>query len=131
MKILALDPGISTGYALLSPEGDLLECGTLQPEDLPESLLVKFIGDPGVTVIIEDTPIPTQGKMNQRLQSVKTWVESSFPSAIKVLPGVWKTNLSIANYPLPQKWRQEELTPHQKDAFRLGIWYIVYQQEVK
>jgi hypothetical protein len=122
MKILAIDPGITTGYALVTDDGVLQLSGNLQPEDLMESVLRTFALMPNLLVVMEDTPVPTLGKMNRNLMLVKNQLYTMFPNAKLVAPGVWKTNLAVANYPVP---KGIEMTQHQKDAYRLAIWHLV------
>ncbi len=125
MRILSLDPGMTTGYALINQDGTLLESGNLLNEDLSDSVLVKLEKEENLCVVVEDVPIPTNSKMNRDLMQVKFWMMAHFPQAVQVLPGTWKNHLGVANYPLP--WGEEDkgITQHQKDAFRIGIWYII------
>lgn len=123
MTILSIDPGITTGYCLISDSGEILESGNLQPEDLLESILVTYsTQQDALTVIVEDTPTPTLGKMNQRVLGVKILLAGLFPAAVLVKPGVWKTSLPIANLSTP---RGSQMTQHEKDAYRLGMWYLI------
>ncbi len=128
MPILSIDPGITTGYCLVGVDGLIIESGNLQPEDLPESILVSYSKDTELRVVLEDTPIPTHSQMNQRLLEVKNFLLNLFPHATQVLPGVWKTNLSIANLSLP---KDREMTQHEKDAYRLAMWYFILPGETK
>ena len=128
MKILSLDPGITTGYAILEPNGDLVESGNLCQEDLDDSILVALSSDTNISVVIEDIPIPTRSPMNRQLAEIVSWLDYHFPKARKVSPGVWKTNLPVANLPIPRKWENSGMTTHQKDAYRMGVWFMLQKE---
>jgi len=126
MIILAIDPGMTTGYAVIDELGNLLESGNLLPEDLDNSILTyKKYQDPTTCeVVIEYTPIPTQSRMNRRLKEVTGKIGSMFPNAVYVTPGVWKSAPIAKRFPFPFPHG----TPHQKDAFRMGIHHMMFRR---
>lgn len=135
MKLLALDPGVTTGYALFEVrilDGAYLvehrEWGNLNLEDLKESLLPTLKSlEPDLQVIMEKIPLPSVGKLGDSLRRVLEYLHQLFPDAIQVAPGSWKYILNFTTiYPLiaPLDDHDHPPTQHQKDAFYLGVYYI-------
>jgi hypothetical protein len=114
---LGIDPGITTGVALVSSSGEVLKTFcvdkwgvlTLSPE------MEMFLGV--LTVTIEDTPVPTRSRMNQMLSAIVTHLRYTFPGALWVPPGVWK-NSPVVHIPVKAP------TPHERDAVRLVLWRL-------
>lgn len=112
MKILALDPGISTGWCLIE-DSRLLNCGTLNPNQVFQTPFPK-----ADIVVIERTPVPTLGTMNRILRRVVTSLESRYPSAVFYQPGEWKPIMVKTTKPNPQ------MTKHAFDAYRLALYHM-------
>lgn len=125
MKILGLDPGLTTGYALLDEGGRLLESGNLELEDFGESILVDLSEDIGVQAVIEETTVDHKNPNFQALNKVILTLDSMFREAQYVRPGVWKGHLPIVNLPFPVE-KFDKPTQHQKDAYRLAYYYLVH-----
>lgn len=115
--VLALDPGISTGFAVIRNDLTVVRTGTLsidQLDQLPtiESGEIDF-------VIMENTIIPTRSKMNRQLEQVYQIVTQKYPVRYDTYPGIWKTsaqaNITVAN--------TEGITRHEIDAIRIGWFY--------
>lgn len=124
--ILSLDPGITTGFAVLADDGRLLDSGNIMAEDLRcHPKILQFVESTGVEVVIEPVLKPTRGKLADQLADVWGTLRMYFPNAAVVGPGQWKQNSYIFNYPFPKE-RFPRPTPHQRDAFRIGIYYITY-----
>jgi len=119
---VGLDPGITTGYAIVSGDGTLLESGNLLHEDLMESILVNVVCHPHATVIIEDTPIPTRSSMNRELQEIIGDLIRLFPVHVTIAPGTWK-QLGAAKGAFPTN-QFPKPTPHQRDAYHLVQFYL-------
>ena len=129
MRILGIDPGITTGYTLVDETGEILASGNLEPEDLDESVLVTYAQEIGIQAVIESTPIPTTSAMNRRLLEVSQKVWGLFPEAYAIIPGVWKQNRLVTALKIPNEWEEAILTPHQKDAYRIAMYYLIIVQE--
>lgn len=139
MKLLALDPGVTTGYALFEVHigdkclVDLQEWGNLCLEDFEYSLLPALNSlEPDLKVYMEKIPLPLSGKLNDSLRSVLEYLHRLFPHAIETQPGVWKYILNFPRaYPLMRPLLPFHLnhdhkpTSHQKDAYYLGIYHII------
>jgi hypothetical protein len=104
--------------------------GNLELEDLTESVLVPLSKDPEVQAVVEVFPIPTGGKMNMDLRVITVTIHKLFPKAHHIGPGVWKQNQLVVNIKTPNEWEDRVLTLHQKDAYRIALWYLFTQKEV-
>lgn len=125
MFILSIDPGITTGYALIE-DGTLKESGNILYEDLEDSILAFYRDQQDLAVVIEETPTPTMSRLDKSLKEVVGWMYQSFPSAVWISPGVWKQNRSIINLSIPILSPEFGTpSPHQKDAYRLGMYFLI------
>lgn len=122
MKVLSIDPGITTGYALLDEEGNVLNVGEASQLNLKESLS-KFLGIEDLEVVVESIPIPTRSKMNERLLLILSIINGLFSEQTKISPGTWKPT-PVAFHPCPPG-----VSKHCKDAIRLGVYYIIHKKE--
>ena len=126
MIVLAIDPGLMTGVAMI--QSDL---GVLWQASIPYSQVttdrVCLLGSLALLpnqmykVVIEKTPTPTIGAMNFLLRTVLAKLEVMFPDAEYVPPGVWK-NSRFANRNVPG------MNLHEIDAACLGFYYIDYSK---
>lgn len=128
MKLLALDPGITTGYAFFE-DGTLQETGNLAPEDLSSSILLKYAAyDPmTIRVIVENVPIPTMSEMNRTLLGVVSCIRTLFPHATWIRPTIWKQG-PAASMSVPTTWDDQPLTSHQRDAIRIGYYAQIFPE---
>jgi hypothetical protein len=123
---VGLDPGITTGYAIVDEGCTLIESGNLLREDLMGSVLADIVCHPHATIIIEDTPIPTRSAMNKELQEIVGDLTRLFPIRVTIAPGVWKQpaiealRFPIGSFPKP--------TPHQRDAYHLVVYYLMKEK---
>ncbi len=137
MKVLALDPGLTTGYCLLevTPDQqtdgsskydvDLVEWGNLDYEDLGESILTDYCKIPGLKVIAEQLAASSLRASKNTLMRVVVFLDKLFPQAEWVTPGAWKTSGIFSRYPpVSKRFFEDRPTPHQKDAYFTGLWYI-------
>lgn len=120
--ILAIDPGLTTGWALVSTDWEVKSSGGLAPENLDE--LNPRNLPPLIGVIIEDTPIPTYSQLDRKLQEIQSTLRSWFPEAQWIRPGVWK------NHPVAHEPLEKSLSPHQKDAIRMAFYFLATHDEV-
>lgn len=128
MKVLGIDPGVTTGYFLVTPDGERIESGNLSPEDISESILATFAQDPEIIPVIEKIPVPTLSSMNFVLRSILSWLEVTFPHAIWIGPGQWKTVTPIFGLEPPQSYEVVGYSQHEKDAYRLAMFYLFKEQ---
>lgn len=121
--LLSLDLGITTGYAFLECPWDspahpgVITSGNLHIlllQDELKKLLLKY--KPRWSVC--EDPIIIRGELGDNLEEAKRIVRNVFYKQIEfVNPASWKPH-PLAKTPLPG-----QLTPHQRDAIRLGIVY--------
>lgn len=115
--VLALDPGISTGFAIVRNDLKVVKTGTLSIDQLDQLPTI----DSGEIdfVIMENTIIPTRSKMNRQLDDVYGIITRRYPVRYDTYPGIWKTsaqaNITVGN--------TEGITRHEIDAIRIGWFY--------
>lgn len=126
--ILSLDPGVTTGWAVLDPSGDVRDTGNFLPEDLREGLTGVVQCWAPDQVIVEVFPLAATGHLAAILREVVatiTEVLTDYSLQVdKVTPGVWKTSSA----PVSEKeWQGEKTTPHQRDAIRMGRYHLKHK----
>lgn len=113
MIILAIDPGITTGVALVSGD-NVLYSGDLEEKDL-QSLIGTSLK--ATHIVIERLPASTTGTLGRSLARITGVLATMFPDAKLVDPGVWKP--VTAQIPLPKQLTSR----HQGDAYRISQWF--------
>lgn len=109
MRILAFDPGHTTGFALIE-DNKILLCGVIDCTFPYISRLID-LAEPNL-VVIEDIPAMTADKITQeKFASIKFLAEIANKKLLVVKPGVWK--------PLRQA-KNKEFIPHVQDAIGLA-----------
>ena len=130
-RILAIDPGITTGYCIMSTDGTIIESGNLDIDDLLEEETVlddyavySTLTMPTTLVVIEEIPTFANSELGRSLRAVIEHLTRMYPMANWIRPTEWKSIGPISNYPVPKTWTLRMKTPHQKDAFRIGTYYL-------
>ena len=117
VRILAIDPGETTGYVLFRSDGFIETSGNLRPDDILQSPLVQYSKETDLNVVMERGP--ELGKLTQTLRTAFGLLDRLFPLADRVGPGEWK--------PITIFERVEMTTPaptkHQLDAFKMGLYF--------
>lgn len=129
--LLSIDPGLTTGWALLTPLGDVLDCGNLLAEDVGEGILgiIAKEQDSGLDVdaLVEVFPLATAGDLSASLRKVVLDIEAALTSrkvpTFTVTPGVWKTS-SVPETPPMLTGKEGRLTRHERDAIRMGRYHL-------
>ena len=124
-QVLAIDPGISTGFVLVNDIDKntpltVKICGTIVEEGLKNSDLQKLANRTALQVVIEEVPHPAGGDLGQRLMLVNQYLAYLFPKAIKIMPGQWKPVTRHLRVPAVCKTR------HEQDAFCIAYYYRYY-----
>lgn len=124
--VLALDLGVTTGYAVSSierPDPDaiiwqLLAYGNIEATGYEQEL--KNLLDrwrPGY--VVAERVVIYRGSLGDQLQKVMAITTQVLGSRVEFVdPARWKAT-PFKNHPTPRF-----LTTHTKDAYRLGAWYI-------
>ena len=133
MLTLAIDPGGTTGYALVNDDGSVRACGNWRPEDLDLGLdgLIRAVNRQGhaLEAVVEKlAQVRPAGKLGDTLQYVvKTTnkVLALYDLTVHVItPTEWKSSASARLEIGIDQWDGELLTQHQKDAIRIGRYWI-------
>lgn len=128
MIVLAVDPGITTGWALLTEEGHVFKTGTIAQGSIFAHLeeIIRSLHHQKQTVemAIEQLP-PSPGALGLALQEIVEKVDLAWQTydlrTRKFTPGEWKTSaVGLSGIPpgLPR------ITQHEKDAIRIGRYYL-------
>lgn len=126
MVLLIIDPGVTTGLAVINEFGTVLASDNAQESELPyklNSLIDEFLPN---RIIIEEVGTPTLSPLNQQLGRVKAFCKVFFPLSIWVKAADWKQT-PAATMEVPLRWKGEKLTTHQKDSIRIGKWYLRFR----
>ena len=117
-KILSLDLGLTTGYAVYQRPGPhLLECGDIAEEEFERNLKV-LLRKYTPSEVVAEAPVIVRGELGNRLQGVMTHAHSILhPHVLFVDAARWKpTPFAKAECP-------KGLSQHARDAIRLGLWF--------
>lgn len=130
---LSLDPGITTGWALLDDKGAILGSGNWKPEELDEGLeyVIRQVNRQGLELeaVVEIMAVGRQGPLAVQLEYVRMTIDRIVVQTFgldvsRYAPGEWKTSRVAARADLPAKWDGLGLTQHQKDAVVMGRYRI-------
>lgn len=136
--ILGIDPGITTGLSLVEVadnDGETRRVSSVHRSmsfhaadllvGLHDADLLDFLVRADA-IAIEDTPVPTQGKMNRQLDVVIHYLVdavlgSQIDPVVYVQPGQWKPIVGkIKRSTLFGEWRPD--TRHEEDAARIALF---------
>jgi hypothetical protein len=122
-RVLSLDVGVTTGYAVHTLDGKLLAHGDFDISMLREG--VKNLRDLHmVSYAVAERPVIIRGPLGDKLQEAMNIVSHELMHAVDFVdPAQWKPT-PWGKAPTPRK-----LSPHQRDAIRLGLWYIASLQK--
>ena len=116
MKLLSLDLGITTGYAVLD-EDLVIEANTAH-YSVFEKVLKGLRDDYLISFSVAERPVIIRGQLGDQLQEIINITSHELMrQVVFVDPAQWKPTL-WGKYPLPRG-----TSPHVKDAIRLGLWY--------
>jgi len=131
--VIALDPGITTGMAVLSdPEGYLLATTNWTPDNVLNSLdvLIRHLHLEGYTLhaVVEKMP-RSGGRTEDELWRINHDIISILSDVYELplimpTPGEWKPSRVARTAVLPKKWEGVRLTPHQRDAIKMGAYAL-------
>lgn len=133
MCILAIDPGMTTGWALTTSRGEVLGCGNFQPEDVGPGLddLVRRTQAAGFTIEAVVEQMPGVGGLSAMTialefvrQSIFHWLVEIFDLPLAyVTPGTWKTSRVTKVTACPTEWDGKPMSQHQKDAVMIARYH--------
>ncbi len=134
MVWLCLDPGITTGMAILDSKGDLRASTVWGTHEVKETLdvLIRSLHLTGyaITVVIEKMPPGSYGQLTSKLEAVRkdieyVVVETYDLPVVYIPPSEWKPSREAKTAAI-KAWRfnGSPMMTQQKDAFRMGRYYI-------
>ena len=131
---LCLDPGITTGWAVLDETGKVLATSVWGTAELKVSLdvLIRQVFTSGheLEVVIEKMPqTGGLGLLGQKLEVVRREINDIVSETYElpvtyVLPGTWKPSRVARTTKVPGRFKGTPLMTHQRDAVRMGRFTI-------
>ena len=126
MRVLALDLGVTTGWAYVyrwkDGEVTMVSSGTIAYSQFQAQLAVVldlFSEDEWGHVVIEKPLLISRGQLRDQLENIIAWTMSSLGELprTEILASDWK----------PTKYAKKKvargLTAHERDALRMGMWF--------
>lgn len=116
-RILALDLGLTTGYAVSDIEDNLHDYGVILEDELGDHLMMLTVTHT-FSYVVAEKPVIFRGDLGNRLQDVTMATHRLFQDKVKWIgPDAWKpTPFGHAEVP-------DGISTHTKDAIRIGLWY--------
>lgn len=120
-RILALDPGITTGWAYIAPFN--IQTGVITYNESKDQFPQNHLRNALISlrqkwtpqmIVIERMPL----RLEPNLRAVVETCEEVFPTHHLIAPGEWKPVAKIVKLPFSPS------TQHQKDAYRMGRFYL-------
>jgi hypothetical protein len=131
VTVLAFDPGVTTGWAVLAPDGRILGTGNIVStqnlrEELKDVVRNAYLARHTVPeVIVEVFPLSPTGELAGVLREVVVTLAHVLVSyhirPEQITPGVWKTS-SVRQS--EKEWNGQTLTQHQRDAIRMARYHL-------
>jgi hypothetical protein len=111
---------MTTGYWAFPDVIEEWVCGEWNFAEFQPQLekFLRLYGEPGV-IVAEKPQLMYPGHLQEKLRKVVSQTEQACPNVQFVTPSRWKP--SHANHPVPMNMKT---TPHMRDAYRMGIWYL-------
>lgn len=116
-RILALDLGLTTGYAVSDIEDNLHDYGVILEDEFAEHLMM-LIHTHTFSYFVAEKPVVFRGELGNRLTEVIMATHRICGDSIKWIgPDAWKPT------PFGQAEVPSGIAVHTKDAIRIGLWY--------
>ncbi len=123
VRLLSLDVGLTTGWAQFY-DGKLIANGAatlIQLEPILFELRLYWQFD---HVVVEPPLLVYRGDLADNLKKAMKVVESIFPKIDRIQPSDWKGT------PASKTKLAKGLTQHERDAIRMGLWFISARLQV-
>jgi hypothetical protein len=121
MRILAIDPGHTTGWCQIDPIGNrpfYVFSGNFNRANI-EHAVRHLLNPPIFALVIERLP----NSLPPVMSGIKNDLEKALQSVLSfnvVAPAEWKP--ITGRYPLPRlNWRMSQ---HERDAWRMGVFWL-------
>ena len=126
---LGIDPGVTTGWALVDDSGALQASGNLPEDHLRTGLddLVRHLHREGLLrldAVIENMPrVGGMGRLAKRLEDVRRIITEVIEDVYeiptqRVAPGEWKPSRVARE----TRFGRGKMTPHERDAARMAMY---------
>lgn len=138
---VSLDPGVTTGWALIDEDLKILGCGVFAPSQVRDGVDELIRGchrsKKVVRVVMEKLPrVAGHGDLAEVLDSVirdiyENIVDTYDLQPVIVAPGEWKPSrhAAVARRHIKEnmkgKWKGRTMTQHEKDAIMMGIYAVI------
>lgn len=127
MRLLSLDIGLSTGYCVQTEQGVVLEIGVFKFKDATSTraLVKQVIENWGPDATLLEMPVIIRGKLGDELKAVCDAITGiALPRVSYVTPAQWKgTPEGKSDVPVDSR-----LSVHERDAYRMGRWWLQSRQ---
>lgn len=134
LALLSIDPGLSTGMAVVSdPDGFLIATTTWQPEQIRVSLdaLIRslHLEDFTIWAVVERMPhVGKNSPLEQQLEAVRRDIEEVLDIfdilVLHTAPGEWKPSRAARTAVVPREWDGKPVSVHQRDAIRMACYRL-------
>lgn len=122
MTLLTLDLGLTTGFAVLEADGTILTHGTFDWSTLVANC-VELLCVYSPRWVVAETPVIIRGPLGDKLTYVVSETRKAIPDLVEIDPAQWK-NSWWSDAPTPRPKNKKGISQHQKDALRMGWWYL-------
>jgi hypothetical protein len=117
-KILSLDLGITTGFAVHTMDKGLVTYGEIAENTFFDEVRLLMLGHL-ISYSVVERPVIVRGPLGERLENLLSQCRVVLDhQADYVDPARWKST-PAKKHPTPRG-----TSTHVKDAIRLGVWYI-------
>lgn len=122
LSLIAIDPGLSTGVAQFGSKGELLSSFTSTPPNDRLRLFLQVV--PDAVIVCEQGPSFSR-RQQEACEPVEALVRASPPDVHWIRPTTWKPSpaAKLLSSDNPS-------TKHEKDAIRLGRWFLEHRKEL-
>jgi len=116
LRVLALDLGVTTGWACVDDKANV--CGIGQFQHQEGEVYANLVSMYHPHHVVAETPVIIRGTLGEKLTRVISTVRSIIPGAVEIDPAQWK-NSWWGDADVPRA-----TTQHEKDALRMAYWYL-------
>lgn len=131
---LCIDPGITTGWALLDDDGEVKGTSVWGTAELKTSLdaVIRMCFTAGYELTVVEELMPKIGgmgghaaKLQEVLDTIHRLTRDTYEiPTIEVMPGEWKPSRVARTTTVYWRFNNTPLMIHQKDAIRMGRYVI-------
>lgn len=118
-KLLSLDLGVTTGWAVMDTKERLLAHGVILPDSNYAQSLKDILLQYMPTHSVAERPVIFRGPLGAQLEIIVHDTQIVLDHQVKFIsPSDWKDS-RFKKHPVPRG-----ITQHERDAIRIGVWYM-------